>query len=241
MSNPNDVKANASDTKVPSQRAKKRIEVFGEEGAPTPADATESAQVAAEDSDEGRAPSEAQANSKPLAYVILDGAALVVTGLASIASVLCLVGLFAVGFKVMGRGIYQALSSIDGTHQGEEVFTECIKDSLHGLELLLLAPLAYFLLRSLAVYMSEMKFNDRPGPMARASLVEVKALIVGLLAGVVATSLVGQALSEAQGLDSKDLIKVLVLVVLLAHFYGLERWAFFVSQEVEAKAKRTEP
>ena len=102
-----------------------------------------------------------------------------------------------------------------------------------GLELLLLSPLCFLVLRSLAEYVNDLMLKTLPAEEsenlalrlpkshAKEGIFETKALIVGLLFGIVSTHMVGELLSSeaSMGFDLKNHAAGLILMALLATVY----------------------
>ena len=103
--------------------------------------------------------------------------------------------------------------------------------AIHGLEFVFLAPLCYFLIRSLGRQVFEYLDRNSPGSDAKADLVEVKSLIIGLLGGVVAADLVGRAINEKVALGVHTWIELALLAILCGNYYVLHLVAQSIRKE----------
>jgi uncharacterized protein YacL len=133
------------------------------------------------------------------------------------------------------RAGFHVAAAASGPSSSERAAHQVIR----GVEILLLAPLAYFVLVNLARYVQTWKSGD-DDEKAKSNLLGVKALVVGLLIAMVATDLVGKILSE-KGLDEQSaLLECLVILVLTAYCFGLELIAARVLK-TRALRQPTEP
>jgi len=95
---------------------------------------------------------------------------------------------------------------------------------LQGLECLFLAPLGFLLFRGIWDYVGDVIKKDAEKASA-CFLMRVKALILGLMAAVVATDLVKRELSEAGLTYQPAIAGCLLICVLAAYSYLVERLA----------------
>ena len=143
---------------------------------------------------------------------------------ASVAAAVGMAALLFVGFidifQGVKEGVKAGLAAVDVAHAppwSERTAHRVIE----GVELLLLAPLAYIVLVNLARYVHTWMIR-KSDEKAKASLLGVKALVVGLLIAMIATDLVGKVLSD-NGLDPTSAIfESLVIGVLIIYCFELE-------------------
>ena len=154
---------------------------------------------------------------------IIDPIVLLIFMIAATLYVPVMVGLLSAGIietcKVAYQFVWQLVVHKSTNGMAE---SELIAVAIRGIELLLLAPLGYFLLVSLAIYASTCR-NPGIDIDARGKLLAVKALSVGMLIGVISTDMVGRILT-ADGISYKAAIcECLAIMVLGAYFTLIER------------------
>ena len=151
------------------------------------------------------------------------------TSVASVLGALLTVALLAIALFGMVSGVagYFGLTGVDATVEPTAaVLAACIR----GVELLFLAPLPFLLPLSLGRYIRDSK-EDSDDRQSKADLLSMKALTTGLLIAILASDVVGRALSH-QGLHYEAAVSSsLVIAVLGAYFFGLERQAREVKSE----------
>lgn len=151
------------------------------------------------------------------------------TSLGSVLGALLTVALLAIALLGMASGIagYAGLVEVDsGIEPTAAVLAACIR----GVELLFLAPLPFLLPLSLGRYIRDSK-EDSDDRQSKADLLSMKALTTGLLIAILASDVVGRALSHG-GLHYEAAVSSsLVIAVLGAYFFGLERQALHVKSE----------
>jgi hypothetical protein len=111
---------------------------------------------------------------------------------------------------------------------------------IHGLEFLLLAPICYVVARSLLAYVA-IKFvfagqqnfllRRQELQVAESALITSKAVIMGLLSGLIAVDIVSRFLESTKALDSSVWIMLAALVVIGVYYIALERLARSHSQQ----------
>ncbi len=157
----------------------------------------------------------------------------VATTAASVVGGCLTVALLAIGLArmVLSIAAYVGLREFPAEIAGDRaaaVLDECI----HGLEFLFLAPLPFLIPVSLGRYIRDSKEN-RDDRQSKADLLSIKALTAALLIAVLASDVVGTALSS-DGLHYETAISsTLVIGVLALYFFGLERQAKTVHDSVD--------
>lgn len=148
--------------------------------------------------------------------------------IATILAALVALGIMVAGFYECGRGlaIFAGLLRVE-----ESVDAAAVTAIIHGIELVLLAPLLYFVVVSLDSYVHRLRSRRVETP-SRRRLLSVKALGVSLLITIIATDLTGELLTRP-GLEFREVAgQVAVLVVLAGYMFGLE---FVVSERQSAR------
>lgn len=171
-------------------------------------------------------PGEARAawvyESTRIILVVATTAASVIGGCLTVA--LLSIGLIRMVMSIVhyaGAGLWSTDVSTD---PAAAVLDECIK----GLEFLFLSPLPFLIPVSLGRYIRDSKEN-RDDRQSKADLLSTKALTAALLIAVLASDVVGTALSH-DGLKYEVAISsALVIGVLAMYFFGLERQALTVT------------
>ena len=151
-----------------------------------------------------------------------DVFAISLLGLAAMTSSVLVLAVIGMGFAEIVEGLRYFYT--------EHNSKKALYHSISGIEFLLLSPLAYFVLRSLCIYVENIHEHNKFSGDAKLTLIEVKALIVGLLFAVVATHTVGQIITPdkgsevgANGSTEFEPIRTFVLMGILAlFFFGLE-------------------
>jgi uncharacterized protein YacL len=158
------------------------------------------------------------------AYHYLMPWALTLILLAACASSVLMGGLLITGVFEVGKGclVYFGWYSLPAGILSREAST--LHFAIRGIELLLLAPLAFLVLLSLARYIDSSR-KSTVDERTRCDLLRVKALSVGLLIAVVAADLVGKILSHDGLSYTAAVSESLVIVVLGAYFFILEKLA----------------
>src|SRR4051794_6849583 len=116
-----------------------------------------------------------QESSGPL-YRSLQFVVLFILNLAAWATALLMTGLLSIGVTKLGTAVW-VFWRVDRRS------TDAMHQAIDGFEFLLLAPLGYFLLVSLARYAFQ-RTNDQTSHKAKAELLTVKALSIGLLVAI---------------------------------------------------------
>ncbi len=159
----------------------------------------------------------------------------------SVLAALALGFLVLTGLLTIFKGVYSGLVSAvrNLAHPSAAMFSEQpAHQVIRGVELLLLAPLAFLVLVNLARYVKAW-MDKEDDERAKADLLGIKALVVGLLIAMVATDLVGKILSE-DGLDrSSALFESLVIGVLTVYCFGLEWLAIKVPRAEASTSPET--
>lgn len=187
---------------------------------------------------------------------IIDICVILVLKLLQICGLLLLIALGSFGIVTVGSGCIEVIGSVRTPQAAQQLqhikswrehIPELLKTTFVGLELLLLAPLAFLMLRSLAQYVEDLQIRAedvtnakkklRQGGSVQASrtthlensmtqhgkesLLETKAIMIGLLFGVVATHMVGEIIAKSQEhpFDPARGLIALGMMVLLATVY----------------------
>lgn len=149
------------------------------------------------------------------AYRFVDKAALLFISLFSFVAV----GLLLAMLILAAKSFYEAVVLGLQVHT-KEGSNEALIACIHGLEFVFLAPLCYFLVRSLARLVEEYVHHQSPGEDAKADLIEVKSLVIGLLSSVLAADLVGHALNSS-GLSFAIGFEIVIMTILCLNYFGL--------------------
>lgn len=155
----------------------------------------------------------------------------VATSIASVAGALLTVSLLAVAMfeMVSGLAAYVGLTTevpTDAGHRSAGILEAFIR----GVELLFLAPLPFLIPVSLGRFIRDSK-EDRDDRQSKADLLSIKGLTTALLIAILASDVVRRALGH-DGLHYEESISTsLVIGVLAAYYFGLERQARQVKAE----------
>jgi hypothetical protein len=149
-------------------------------------------------------------------YAWLETLVLLLLNVAAWGAAVAMAGLLSVGlWKLLHAGlVFWPAGSTSATE-------EALREAISGFEFLLLAPLGYFLLLSLARYASRRK-EGQAGHKAKAELLTVKALGAGLLVAVLAANLVGRLLDATPPNIIVVLLECLAIVVIAVYSFLLE-------------------
>lgn len=158
----------------------------------------------------------------------LDWGAIVFLKIFCCLGVISLALIAAMGFFTIGQGVWSFYkhcvapgavhhegSSNGGSH-------EALHLTISGLEFLLLAPLSYLLLRSLADYIEDLAEDNKISEVAKESILEAKILSIGLLFSIVATHLIGKLIlahGEQQPLQWPEVSLTVALLAILGSVY----------------------
>ena len=164
--------------------------------------------------------------STRIVLIVATTAASVVGGCLTVA--LLAIGLARMVLSIAGYVGLRAFPAEIASDPAAAVLDECIK----GLEFLFLAPLPFLIPVSLGRYIRDSKEN-RDDRQSKADLLSIKALTAALLIAVLASDVVGTALSH-DGLHYETAISsTLVIGILALYFFGLERQAQTVHDRVD--------
>ena len=105
-------------------------------------------------------------------------------------------------------------------------YNNCPEEAIYyattSLEFFLISPLSYFIIRVLLDYVIDFHKDGKVSPRAKALLIEIKALSVGLLFAITATHVVGKIL-QGESLTLAIAAPAFVLMGILGlFFFGLE-------------------
>jgi cytochrome c biogenesis protein CcdA len=157
---------------------------------------------------------------RQIAYY-LDGFTIIVTGIGAAAAALAMVVLFVAGLIEVWHG---AILTVKAWILGEVHVTSAavITQVIHGVEILLLAPVAYLVFVALGKYLRR-PVDDTDSEQAHRELLDVKAFITGLLFAIVATDTVGKALQSKLVYESA-IASTLLMAVIGSFFVALEKF-----------------
>ena len=143
------------------------------------------------------------------------------------------IAIVALGFWECGWGVYLGLSEMVHLRHTVESRAEVVTFIIRGIELELLAPLLYLVVIKLATYVLRVRSASAAVEAeAKARLVGVKALAVGLLVTMIATDLTGKILGQKPLGISDAAAYAIVVAVLGAYGFGLEHLPGRTSSEV---------
>jgi hypothetical protein len=127
--------------------------------------------------------------------------------------------LFAVAFWEIGKALlvfFHVLSPQDSAVPAE---SQAMITALKGIEYMFLAPMSFLVYRSLANYVADRVLGHQT-PGVEAEVTETKRLVTSLMFAVVATDLIGKALSP-EGLTPKAPTYELCLLVVFGAYLFL--------------------
>lgn len=140
--------------------------------------------------------------------------------LAALGALLSMIALFVVGIYQVGYGVW---NYVEHAIFGQGEYSTLTTKVIHGVELLILAPVPYLILGALRGYLVQASTPEADNA-AHAELLRVKAFIGGLLFALLATNATGAALEKALTLEVA-LGSAALMVVLVGYFWVLERKA----------------
>jgi hypothetical protein len=146
----------------------------------------------------------------------------VITGLGAFIGLFAMVLLVAGGLAEVGAG---ASALVAGWVPGRQHLphSAIVTRVIRGVELLLLAPVAYLVLIALGKYLQPPNAGAR-AHLAHAELLGVKAFVAGLLFALLATNAVGRALDSQLELESA-IASCLLMAAVGTYFFLLQRLA----------------
>lgn len=154
---------------------------------------------------------------------------------AACAAALVLTGLLAIGLMHIVSTVWLRLTERGAQHDEVKVIREVIA----GVELLLLAPVAYLVFIALSNYLREPP-NRVAAIRAQADMLRVKAFIAGLLFALLSTQAVGVALSAQMNYEFAISI-TLIMSVMAVYFFMIERCAARAYEECMGEDSQEPP
>jgi hypothetical protein len=165
---------------------------------------------------------------------VLDWFVEIVTTAGMYISAVAMTALFIAGVAESGFGAFHILRSAFVDY-GPASYGLNVTKVIHGLELLLIAPVPFLIFDSLNTYLPRPVVNESDPDKAEilrmqkkershANVLRVKGFITGLLIALIATTSVGQALNGSLSLEGAAAAGI-IMSILGIYFIALERIA----------------
>ncbi len=133
-----------------------------------------------------------------------------------------MISLFVAAFWEIGGAVFVFFRILPSRNPKFASDSDALVVALKGIEYLFLAPMSFLVYRNLAIYVAA-QVTGSENSQAEVAVTETKGLVTSLMIAVVATDLVGKALSP-EGLAERPPVYELTLMVVLGAYFFLLHW-----------------